>query len=530
MQQPMQPILQHLFQVSSLDDLSRQRLEAFVEEHPSFGIGHYLLSRKLKAEASDEYAKETQKTSLYFTNPFWLQWQLDNVALAGGHFEQVVAAEPVKREEPVYAAASPEAPVEPVLAAMPVESVLAAPPAEPILAEPPAEPILAEPPAEPILVESPAEPAFAEAPAELAEHAPAEALAEHAPAEAPAEPEEPVYAAVNVVAVAEESFELPSGDHPAEALSAGATDTQESSAADKLLRSIEEARGLRQSLDKINTGFDAETGIAGETASVDLQPAVEAEPAAAAIQPTIEAPIHDEEPPFVLDEAAKLQPELEAKPIQDEEPPFVLEETEAPPVVVTTPEPVAQPEPEAAVQPEPEAAIQPEPEATHQPEPEAAAQPEPESEPIAQTQPEPITTPETHSPALPAQPAGTDFVFEPYHTVDYFASQGIKFTLEENPSDTLGKQLKSFTEWLKGMRRLPQKGREVVPDRVAEEAVQTKAAHSIEGRDVLTETMAEVLAKQGMRERARAVYEKLSLLNPDKRAYFAAKIEQLNIL
>ena len=41
--------------------------------------------------------------------------------------------------------------------------------------------------------------------------------------------------------------------------------------------------------------------------------------------------------------------------------------------------------------------------------------------------------------------------------------------------------------------------------------------------------MAEVLAKQGMPERARAVYEKLSLLNPDKRAYFASKIEQLNI-
>jgi len=125
--------------------------------------------------------------------------------------------------------------------------------------------------------------------------------------------------------------------------------------------------------------------------------------------------------------------------------------------------------------------------------------------------------------------ATQDFLFEPYHTIDYFASQGIKLTLEENPSDTLGKQLKSFTDWLKTMRRLPQKDREVVPDRAAEQAVQTFAAHSVLGKDVVTETMAEVLAKQGMREKARAVYEKLSLLNPDKRAYFAAKIEQLNI-
>ncbi|HEY1212319.1 MAG TPA: hypothetical protein VGE93_01680, partial [Bryobacteraceae bacterium] len=85
MQQPMQPILQHLFQVSSLDELPRQRLESFVKEYPSFGIGHYLLSRKLQAEGSGQFVPETQRTSLYFTNPLWLQWQLDNVAFTGGH-------------------------------------------------------------------------------------------------------------------------------------------------------------------------------------------------------------------------------------------------------------------------------------------------------------------------------------------------------------------------------------------------------------------------------------------------------------
>jgi hypothetical protein len=60
-----------------------------------------------------------------------------------------------------------------------------------------------------------------------------------------------------------------------------------------------------------------------------------------------------------------------------------------------------------------------------------------------------------------------------------------------------------------------------------EHQIQAIAAHSIEGREVVTETMAEVLAMQGMREKATEVYHKLSLLNPDKRAYFAAKIEQL---
>jgi len=46
-------------------------------------------------------------------------------------------------------------------------------------------------------------------------------------------------------------------------------------------------------------------------------------------------------------------------------------------------------------------------------------------------------------------------VFTPYHMVDYFASQGIKLVLEDNPPDTLSKQLKSFTDWLKVMKKLP---------------------------------------------------------------------------
>ena len=134
-------------------------------------------------------------------------------------------------------------------------------------------------------------------------------------------------------------------------------------------------------------------------------------------------------------------------------------------------------------------------------------------------------------PEEPGQPVSTPEttpLFEPLHTIDYFASQGIRLTLDENPTDPLGRQLKSFTDWLRTMRRLPQKDREIIPDRVAEQAIQNFAAHSIEGKEPVTETMAEVLAKQGMPERARVVYEKFSLLNPDKSAYFAAKIEQLN--
>ena len=44
--------------------------------------------------------------------------------------------------------------------------------------------------------------------------------------------------------------------------------------------------------------------------------------------------------------------------------------------------------------------------------------------------------------------------FEPMHLVDYFASQGIKLSDEIQPADKLGKQLKSFTEWLKTMKKV----------------------------------------------------------------------------
>jgi hypothetical protein len=117
--------------------------------------------------------------------------------------------------------------------------------------------------------------------------------------------------------------------------------------------------------------------------------------------------------------------------------------------------------------------------------------------------------------------------FEPYHTVDYFASQGIKFVQEEKPVDRFGKQLKSFTEWLKTMKRLPQGEIAKNHDESSEKEVQQLADHSVTDGDVVTEVMAEVWAKQGNREKAIAIYEKLSLLDPPKSHYFAAKIEQL---
>jgi hypothetical protein len=152
--------------------------------------------------------------------------------------------------------------------------------------------------------------------------------------------------------------------------------------------------------------------------------------------------------------------------------------------------------------------------------------PSSENEPLAEmASKEPLMAMPVYKPE-PFDPSKAAFTFEPYHTVDYFASQGIRFRDEEKPKDKFGVQLRSFTEWLKTMKKIP--ATEIsATSKVEEHKVEQLAEKSINNAEVLTEAMAEVWEKQGDHAKATEVYRKLSLLNPGKSAYFAAKIEQL---
>ena len=119
-----------------------------------------------------------------------------------------------------------------------------------------------------------------------------------------------------------------------------------------------------------------------------------------------------------------------------------------------------------------------------------------------------------------------ELAFEPLHTVDYFASQGIKIKEEQLTNDKLGKQVKSFTNWLKTMKKL-HPGKLPEQNEVIERIIQSSAEQSNADAEILTEAMAEVLIKQDKKEKAMEMYQKLSLMNPSKSAYFAAKIESL---
>lgn len=126
------------------------------------------------------------------------------------------------------------------------------------------------------------------------------------------------------------------------------------------------------------------------------------------------------------------------------------------------------------------------------------------------------------------KPTDESVEFEPFHTIDYFASQGIKLQQADLSKDKFGQQLRSFTEWLKSMKKIPAPSPDDNGDPVVQEQVIQFAQVSNETKEIITETMAEVWSLQGNRQKAIEIYKKLSLLNPAKSAYFASKIDKLN--
>lgn len=116
------------------------------------------------------------------------------------------------------------------------------------------------------------------------------------------------------------------------------------------------------------------------------------------------------------------------------------------------------------------------------------------------------------------------------HAIDYFASQGIKLDPRLLNQDMLGSKVKKFTDWLKQMKRMNENPTDLGTDVETEHLIEKIAQSSNEAKEVITETMADVLKKQGKKDKAIQLYQKLSFLNPAKSTYFAAKINELKSL
>lgn len=169
-------------------------------------------------------------------------------------------------------------------------------------------------------------------------------------------------------------------------------------------------------------------------------------------------------------------------------------------------------------------------------------------------------------PEMKEEQIAEDIVLQPASAEDYFLQQGIHVSgdlperkemvaaheampeTEEDKEKSL-MVVMSFAEWLKHISSKNQKAREEEAEQKALKAMwqQQKLAAAIEEEseeipeqvfemavnsisrkdELVSESLAEVYAKQGKKEKAIDMYQKLSLLNPEKNAYFAAKIENL---
>lgn len=176
-----------------------------------------------------------------------------------------------------------------------------------------------------------------------------------------------------------------------------------------------------------------------------------------------------------------------------------------------------------------------------------------EPEPLY-TQKKPVATEDDY------QPETDESFILPVYTEDYFLHQGMQVS-NKLPENLPGKEaspaeeakslmvVMSFSEWLvyfkkrkeqekeeaegqKAVKTMWQKEKlaaaleeenEEIPEKVFEMAVNSITKED----DLASESLAEIYSKQGKYDKAIEMYRKLSLRNPQKKAYFARKIEVL---
>lgn len=186
--------------------------------------------------------------------------------------------------------------------------------------------------------------------------------------------------------------------------------------------------------------------------------------------------------------------------------------------------------------------------------------PEPVTKEEVKEQPAPVKEKQKEKPKeeiLFYQNREPDSLIQPIYTEDYFLHQGLHVS-DELPPDVDQEKKKadkslmvvmSFSEWLvhfktkgerqkeeqqdqKALKTMWQKEKlaaaleeenEEIPEQVFEMAVNSITKEE----DLASESLAEIMVKQGKHDKAIDMYRKLSLHNPQKKAYFARKIEIL---
>jgi hypothetical protein len=461
-------LLDSIFGKQNLDEISLEEIHSVINEFPSFNAAHFLLSKKLRLENDQAYLKQAMKTALYFNNPVWLQSLLEEDPELPVTSESFLITDHHSAFEKVQASPTLHEEYE-----SPEEAIT--------------------------------EPVINYQPSTINEEyeSPEEAIIEPHISDQLSTINEEYQAPEETITVNEKYEEPPTAE----------TINEEYA---------ESESPINHQPSTINEEYEAPE----ETLTVNEK--YEEPPTAEIINEEYaesESPIHDQ--PSTINEEYEVPVETVTinEKYETGEPAQAINQKSEETEFSINYQPSTINEPPEAEETNTESPINYQPSTINEP-------PEPE-ETITESpiyyQPSTINEPPEHGinqPVFDAKKAES-IVFEPYHMIDYFASQGINLILEDHPTDQFGRQLKSFTNWLKVMKRLP--GQTVIEktDEREAERIRRFAASSIEERDILTETMAEVLAKQGMYENAIALYQKLSLIYPPKSAYFASRIEQL---
>ena len=149
-----------------------------------------------------------------------------------------------------------------------------------------------------------------------------------------------------------------------------------------------------------------------------------------------------------------------------------------------------------------------------------------------------------------------DDLIQPLFVDNYFQHQGIEVSddipeeIEESEAEKSLMVMMGFDEWLLFLKKKNEAKkseeedkamlrsmwqREKLAEAMGEEddnipeAVFEMAINSIDKQDIMvSEPLAEIHIKQGRFDKAIEIYRKLSLQNPEKKTYFAAKINHLN--
>ncbi|SFO51009.1 hypothetical protein SAMN05428949_5493 [Chitinophaga sp. YR627] len=275
-------------------------------------------------------------------------------------------------------------------------------------------------------------------------------------------------------------------------------------------------------------------------AETPLPQAVVETPVTAAPEPlqAVAAP----EAPVTTATIAANQP---ANPVQETSIPAYIPETPAA-IAPVQEEEITVTASEVVASPAPEAPLMATPVATPAPEPAPVQEPAPVPQPVAQTMEETAAEVEPIKifPLDTSSDPADALTFQPLYSDDYFAYKRLKDPAHaEGLNEKGAAEMKSFTSWLRDMKQTfadkaskkwyqeqMQRSYEDSNPEVSEK-VEKMAMESITlNNDIVSETLAEIWARQQQYQTAIHIYQKLSLLNPNKSAYFAQKIKELQLL